>query len=339
MNFYDLIYITDIPAFYKINLFNRIAKSRKIFVIFLKDHHSDRNADFYTGGRNFDWILLNRKLLINKIIILIRLLRSSDYRSLIIGGWDNVLYWISAFISPRSKNAVVVESSIIESKTNGLLGILKRVFLSRISKSYTPGKAHKKLMQKLHFKGTIIITKGVGISNFSKQPAYNAKEQVKNFIFVGRLSREKNLEYLVNTFNKFPDYILNIIGYGPLESKLKKIALKNIKFHGAIENSLLTNYYLENDALILPSLSETWGLVVEEALNNGLPVIISENVGCLYDIIIPDYNCRVFSLSESNSLQKAILRMTDINYYNNLRRNISKMDFEEAAELQVRSYL
>jgi glycosyltransferase involved in cell wall biosynthesis len=102
---------------------------------------------------------------------------------------------------------------------------------------------------------------------------------------------------------------------------------------------LLTVYYSENDVLILPSLSEPWGLVVEEALNNGLPVIISEKVGCMSEIIVHDYNGIIFSLSEPDNLQKAILRMANVNYYNTLRMNISQMDFEKAAEQQVNTYL
>ena len=336
---YDIIYLTNIPAFYKINLLNRISKSKKIYVIFLKDDNPDRDNDFYKGDRNFNWISLNDKFLINQIIFIIKLLRRRNYHSLMIGGWSNVLCWLSAFISPKTKNAVVIESSIFESNTNGLKGILKKVFLTRISKSYASGKAQEQLLQKLKFKGSIIITKGVGIFNHIEQPDYYPKVQVKNFIYVGRLSSEKNLEYLVKTFNKLSDYNLNIIGYGPQETKLKKIASINIKFFGAIDNSLLTFYFSKNDALILPSISEPWGLVVEEALNNGLPVIVSENVGCVSEIITNDFNGIIFSLSETNGLQKSILKMADIKYYNKLRKNISHIDYEKIAEQQVSCYL
>lgn len=336
---YDIIFITNIPAFYKINLFNGIVKSRKIFIIFLKDQSTHHNEDFYKGDRNFDWISLNRKFIINQIIFVFYLLRRTHYRNLIIDGWDNLLYWLAAFISPRIKNAAIVESSFLESKTNGLKRILKKVFLNRISKSYASGKGQEQLLQKLNFNGKIVITKGVGIFNIVKQPAYYPKEQVKNFIYVGRLSWEKNLQYLVETFNKLPQYNLNIIGYGPLETKLRQIALRNIKFYGAIDNSELTNYYYENDVLVLPSLYEVWGLVVEEALNNGLPVIASEKVGCVSEILLHDYNSIIFSFSEISSLQKAIIKMADVNYYNTLRLNISQIDFEKIAEQQISCYM
>jgi glycosyltransferase involved in cell wall biosynthesis len=336
---YDIIYLTNIPAFYKINLLNRIAENRKIYAIFLKDNYTERNIDFIKGDRNFDYVSLEGKNFVSRTYTLIKLLRNLQYQRLMICGWDNILYWFSAFLSPRKKNAIVVESSIFESKTDGLKGFYKKVFLTRITKSFVSGKAQEELVQKLNFKGKSVITKGVGVFQTVKQPPYYPREQVKNFIFVGRLSSEKNLDFLVRTFNELPDYNLNIVGYGPLEANLKEIASKNILFHGAIDNSLLPSYYSENDVLILPSLSEVWGLVVEEALNNGLPVIVSDKVGCASEIIIPDYNGIIFSLSEADSLTKAIKKMSDLKFYNKLRWNISQMDYEKIVQHQVNSYL
>lgn len=336
---YDLVYITYIPSFYKINLLNRIAQNKKIYVIFLKSKSLQRNDNFYKGERNFEWSSLDGTLKINQIVKLIKLYRKIKFNSMIICGWNNILLWVYAFLSPRRKNAVVIESSIFESNINGLKGFVKKVFLSRISKAYCSGEAQKQLMSKLYFKGKIIITKGVGIFNIVKQPVFYPKEQVKSFIYVGRLSPEKNLKYLIQIFNELPYLTLNIVGYGPLEGNLREIGNSNIIFHGAIDNSLLPEYYFSNDAFILPSLSEPWGLVIEEALNNGIPVIVSENVGCSSEIVIQDFNGIIFSLSEMDSLKNAILKMQNVHYYNTLRKNVSLMDFEKNAAHQVACYI
>ena len=85
---------------------------------------------------------------------------------------------------------------------------------------------------------------------------------------------------------------------------------------------------------ILPSVSEPWGLVVEEALNNGTPVIVSDRVGCREDLV-SDKNGIVFPCNDSIALQEAIIKMTQIEYYNQLRYNISKMDFISRAQYQI----
>lgn len=339
MKTYDIVYLTGTPAFYKLNLFNRIAERKKIYVIFLTDFRLIRNSDFYRGERNFDWVSLSEKPLLFKIILIYKLLKKTDYNSLLISGWDYIYCWYAAFISPKVKNAVVIESSVYDSFTKGYKGFLKRIFLRRITRAYVSGKAQKALLQNLRFRGIITITKGVGIFNLSGKQTYTEKKHITNFIFVGRLSPEKNLKYLVQTFNSLPDFTLNIVGFGPMEEELKKLSSGNIKFHGAINNSDLPAYYRENDALILPSLYEPWGLVVEEALNNGLPVIISNRVGCADEIIKQDVNGIIFSLSEINSLRDAIIKISDIKYYNKLKKNVIEMDFTRIANEQVESYL
>lgn len=336
---FDIVYITNLPAFYKINLFNRISKNKKILVIYTEDRNNQRNTDFYSGDPEFEFISLGQFKKIEKIIRIIRILKKLDYKQLIVGGWDYFEFWTAVILSPSSKNSLVLESSILESASSGFKGFLKRVFINRISKVYASGKAQAELAKILKFKGEIRITKSVGIFNIVKQPIFIPVKQVSKFIYIGRLSSEKNIELLIKTFNKLPHLTLNIIGFGPLEEQLKRLSGKNIYFHGAIENKELPKYYQNNHVFILPSISEPWGLVVEEAFNNGLPVIVSNQVGCSSEIITEDKNGIIFQLKERDDLMKIILKITDINYYNSLRENVCKMDFETIANEQVNCYL
>lgn len=336
---YDIVYITNIPSFYKINLLNKIVEKRNLLVIFLKDSAMDRNVDFYKGKRNFAFISLDKYGRIGKTVKLIFLLCSIKYKQLIICGFDYIEFWIAAFFFPTEMNSIVIESSIKESTTTGIKGFLKRRFLNRISTAYVSGKAQEELALELGFKGELKITKGVGIFNLVKQPAYYPKDRIENFIYVGRLSPEKNLYFLITVFNKLSQFKLNIIGSGPQEADLKSISGSNIVFLGSIPNDELKKYYMENDVLILPSRSEPWGLVVEEAFNNGIPVIVSNKVGCSSEIVKNDKNGLIFNLEDKDGLKKAVLKIVDREFYNNLRKNIGKMDFERIAEDQVKCYL
>jgi len=335
---YDTIFITNLPSFYKINLFNRIAIHKKILVVFTHDYNIQRNEDFYKGSREFTFVSIANKSKLSKIIFILDLLKHTPYHHLIIGGWDQLVAWIAAFKSPRNKNGVVVESSIMESKTNGFKGLLKKLFFSRISKAYVSGKSQADLAKALGFKGQLIVTKGVGIFNIRPQPQYKVASSVKYFIYVGRLAPEKNLQYLIETFNQLPELTLNIVGFGPHELFLKSIAKQSIVFHGAIPNTELYKLYQQNDVLVLPSVSEPWGMVVEEAFNSGLPVIVSNKVGCAEEIV-NDSNGIIFKLSEPDGLRNAIMKIQEIEYYNSLRLNVCKMDFDKIAEEQVKCYL
>jgi len=334
---YNFIYITNIPSFYKINLFNRIAEHKKLLVVFTHKFNSQRNEDFYKGNREFKYISIADKSILGKLFFILKLLRTTSYQFLIIAGWDQFVLWFAAFISPRNKNGVVVESSIYESKTAGLKGYVKKLFIARISIAYVSGKSQADLCKALGFKGQIIVTKGVGIFNVRPQPPYKAGSSIKKFIYVGRLSPEKNLKFLIETFNQLPDLNLTIAGFGPQELFLKSIANQNIVFLGPVLNLELYKLYQQNDVFILPSISEPWGLVVEEAFNNGLPVIVSDKVGCAEEIV-NDSNGIIFKLSDPDGLRNAIQRMQKIEYYNLLRLNISKMDFDKKIDNEVACY-
>ena len=209
----DVIFVTPLPAFYKVNLLNRLCEKKRVFVIFLYEMNSRRNKDFVSQGIKFDYVILS-KLQGSRLIYLWRLLkRDYSYRSLILSGWDSFYLWFLAFLSPKSKNAVVVESTYYESSIRGLRGLLKRFFLKRIYLAYASGEPHIELLKLLSFSGKIIKTKGVGVFNYVNQPSFVYKTQIRNFLYVGRLSEEKNLKLLIDVFNSLPDLKLNIIGF------------------------------------------------------------------------------------------------------------------------------
>ncbi len=330
--------ITNLPSFYKINLYNRINEQIKIYVIFTGDTASIRNKDFFEGEIRFNYSHLSSDAIYRKVFEFINILHQNKFEELIIGGWDSIYMWLAAFFPCSSKKSIVVESSILESNTSGLKGFLKKFFLFRIAVAYVSGQSQKELLHALNFKGKCITTKGVGIFNVRPQPKFEERNTIKNFLYVGRLSPEKNLQFLIETFNQLPYLTLNIVGFGPQEDFLKSIGGNNIIFHGAIPNAQLYDTYRKNDVFILPSISETWGLVVEEALNNGLPVIVSDHVGCAAEII-NETNGLIFELTNPESLKKTVTKMLNIDYYNSLRLNISKLNFEEIAEEQVKCYL
>ena len=325
---YEKIIITNLPAFYKIRLFNEVNKKVSILVLFTGHAADGRNADFYKGNIEFDYLNLDQGF-IGNCILLYRLLCKKSISELILSGWDNIYMWLPLMFVCKRKTSVIVESSSHESNIDGLKGIVKKIFLRQCSKVYVPGKSNSDLVKSLGFKGKIIKTKGCGIFNYISQPEFKARDKVQKFIYVGRLVEVKNLKFLISVFNALPEFSLDIVGFGPLEKELKSIAGKNITFHGAVDNAALPSLYEEADVFILASFSETWGIVVEEALNNGLPVIVSDKVGCAEELV-NETNGLVFKSNDVNSLME---------FYNNLRFNISKMDFENVEKEQVNCYI
>ena len=334
---YDYILLTNIPAFYKVRLWNEINKHKKVLMVFNADNEPTRNIDFISAKCEFDTITVSGNLL-HRIHSIMRVLHGKKYERLFYSGWSDMATLLISFLKPKKRNAVIVESTIFEHRIHIVKDFLKHIMLQRVSLAYTPGTPHEQLLHQLGFKGLVIKTGGCGLLNYISQPAFKEKHIIKNFIFVGRLVPVKNLALLIQAFNNLPSLQLSIVGFGELEAQLKKEAKDNISFLGGVENSLLPGIYQRHDVFILCSYSETWGLVVEEALNNGLPVIVSDQVGCRMDLV-SERNGLVFKHDSIESLTECIVKMTEVPFYNKLANNISRMSFEKRAEVQIKSYL
>ena len=253
-------------------------------------------------------------------------------------GWSDIEDFIIAFISPKKKNATVCESSIYESKLDNWKRYFKKLICNRISYTFVSGIPQKEIYKRLGFKGKIIITGGVGLFNKNKRELKKVEKNKKEFKYlcVARLIPVKNLEFLINVFNKNGKN-LTIAGQGILEEKLKKLAKENIKFIGHIPNKEIGRLYQEHDIFILPSKVEPWGLVVEEALYNGLPVIISNKVGSNIDMVMNYNSGEIFQFDNEDDLNKKIKDLEkNYGYY---KENVKKIDFEERDKKQINSYL
>ncbi len=80
-------------------------------------------------------------------------------------------------------------------------------------------------------------------------------------------------------------------------------------------------------------------MVVEEALNNGVPVLVSDRVGCAEEVVRDGENGLVFEACSETSFLLAVSRLANPEFYNHLRECIAKSDFEEVECAQIFSYL
>ena len=335
---YDILFITPIPSFYKVNLFNAISTKKRILVLYTGSNEEKRSDDFY----NEDPMYESQSLSLNAIVAvfqLLKLLCTCSFNRMIVSGWDNIISFAAVFLHQKSHNGCIVESSIFDSSISGFRALLKKILLKRVSTVYASGKSQNKLVEALAFKGNTIEFGGCGILRYRQQPPFEKRQKVQNFLYVGRLNEVKNLSLLISVFNEFPDLTLTIIGEGPLMNELKQSAKGNVHFLGSINNAELSSYYFKNDVFVLPSMMEPWGLVVEEALNHGLPVIVSSRVGCAESIVTPYLSGIVFESRNREELVKAVQIMCNIDSYNRYRQNVSKIDFIERCKQQVQAFL
>jgi glycosyltransferase involved in cell wall biosynthesis len=132
------------------------------------------------------------------------------------------------------------------------------------------------------------------------------------FLFVGKLQTKKRPGLLVEAMQKCErqNAVLWIVGTGELEESLKTRAASNdrIRFLGFKNQTELPEIYDAADCIVLPSQGpgETWGLVINEAMNLGCVPIVSDHVGCHLDLVRPGENGWVVRAGSVESLTDAL---------------------------------
>lgn len=339
--YYDYVFVTHLPAFYKVNLYQYIAKQCRVMVIFIASGSCLRRQDFLGELHDLDYIILNegpfeKRNKFKSISKLVKVLSQVKSRFFVLGGWDLIECWLIAFFFNKRHNALALESSISDSTYRGWRGWIKRLFLMRMQIVFASGEPHRALLEALKYQGKVLTTGGVGIFHYTKKIIARRAFQGR-FLYVGRLSPEKNIERLIAVFRQLPQFSLTIVGQGPLYEALEKNCSENIRLAGYIENRQLSDCYQSHDIFILPSLKEPWGLVVEEALYYGLPIVASKHVGCALDWVEYYQVGALFDPLDNHAIEEAILWV--VSHYTVLCNQIQKIDFSQRDEKQVKQYV
>lgn len=166
----------------------------------------------------------------------------------------------------------------------------------------------------------------------------------KNFLTILRMDRRsverKNLKRLLKAFSLIPKFKLDIIGSGDYEevvkSWVKKFGIQDrVNFLGKIPNNEIDNYLRSAIAFLLPSHSETFGLVYAEALLNGTPILYSRNrlgFDGFFENVGPKVNPR-----SVESIKAGILECAEREQ--NLKKEIQLMKLAGAFNLFSKSYI
>jgi len=153
------------------------------------------------------------------------------------------------------------------------------------------------------------------------------KTEEKVLLFVGRLGKEKNIEFLIESFSKLKKVNhtlkLLLVGDGPykgvLEAQIKRLGLeKEVIFAGYIPREEVYRYYATADMFVFASVTETQGLVILEAMFCGLPVVavkasgvedmVEDSVsGFLTPLDINAFNEKVLEVIGNPELQKKFI--------------------------------
>lgn len=148
-------------------------------------------------------------------------------------------------------------------------------------------------------------------ANFSSSAA-----SASRFLYIGRLSTEKGLFDLLDAFcrvrGKNTEATLYLAGSGSIEQELRQRARalgieSAVTFLGTKTPEEIGRLLMDSAAMILPSYREPWGLVVNEALSFGCPVVVSDVCGCVPELVRDGITGYSFRAGDVDGLARAML--------------------------------
>jgi glycosyltransferase involved in cell wall biosynthesis len=137
------------------------------------------------------------------------------------------------------------------------------------------------------------------------------------FVFAGRVTREKGVFQLLEAYTQLEPELRAQVGLvlvGEETAKNELILMKSaakiypgkVIFPGFAQRDQLAAFYALAEVMVFPTLSDTWGLVVNEAMACGLPIIASDAAGCVADLVHDGENGYVIPSANVNKLAEAM---------------------------------
>ena len=321
------LFFAPISSFYRNNLYNELSKKFKFSVIYInKKQDKFRSKDFVDNKSKYKRINYYKLGILKKISFFNKILFNTEKKNVFICGWNKIEYWIALIFSLNSTKIFICDS--FENK-NKKFSLLKKIFLWMVDYVIVPGNLHKNFIKSLSFNKKIFITKSVGIIKPVSKKNFSSKKKEIKIVYIGRVSSEKNLKLLFKLIKSTRNLSLSIYGRDEekLEANLNNYIKNRIKFKGSILNKKISSEIKKYDLLILPSKFEPWGLVIEEAIYNGIPVISSDKVGCNQDLISKLKVGFVFKSNSLESLKECIDKIKNPRNLKKINKNLSSLNY------------
>jgi glycosyltransferase involved in cell wall biosynthesis len=135
------------------------------------------------------------------------------------------------------------------------------------------------------------------------------------FLFCGQMIRRKGVDLLLEAFARIDRGRLLLVGreaeLPQMLSPLPTAVRERIEYAGFQPPEELPRFFAQADVFVLPSRHDGWGVVVNQALGAGLPILCSDRVGAAHDLVESDVNGICFAADDADALAAAMRRCLD----------------------------
>lgn len=325
-----ILFLTNIPSPYRVDFFNELGKSCELTVAFEGYYATDRNKNWQSVNiQSFTPIYLNGlRLGSDKFLSfqVFRLLRQ-QWDAIIVGGYSTPTGMLAIEYMRLKKIpfSLEVDGGLIRAD-NKFKFLLKKHFISAANGWFSSGKETTKYL--VHYgansdkiyeypftslKGRDILPYIPSVEQKKALRQQLGITEQKILISVGRFIHCKGYDLLLKAVAMVSNSTgIYIIGDQPTEELIrlkKELNLAHVHFVGFQYKEDLKKWYQSADVFVLPTREDIWGLVINEAMAQGLPVITTDKCVAGLELVKEGQNGYIVPVEDVSALSDAIVRI------------------------------
>lgn len=325
-----LAFLTNIPAPYKTPRLNALddRDGVKLKVFYAGTETSRHRYEHLPEMRYehetfpaFTISFLGREAILNRGVL--SALRKFEPDAIVAGGWNYSASLLALLYSKVNRVPMGVLSENLSQESWLSKGLLRAILPAFDVCFAASSQAKQNLVEHGASKSeTYVLPYCIDVESFRSSLSREKQTQLENtlevedenvVLYVGLLEERKGIDDLITAISEVDETHLLIAGYGPLREKLEAQAeaeaQDSVTFLGNVPNQELPNYYAIADVFVLPSRKEPWGLVLNEAMACGTPVVTTNVSGAVSNLVLDEETGLVVPPDDPFELATAIRRI------------------------------
>lgn len=338
-----VLFITNLPSPYRVDFFNELGKKIDLTVCYERKSSKERNKNWVNQSkRNYkERFALGKPIGIDRSIGfgVIKELKKDKYDYIIISGFSSPSIILAIiYCQLRKINYIIEDDGGLLNKNGEKYKAIKKFLLRKTMAYFTTTDENIQNLLSLGVKRNKIFKypfssvkdKDIEDGVYKKKEIHNIRrtlnmKEKRIILSVGQFITRKGFDVLLKSFSEMPnDCGLYFVGGKPTKEYLdivKKFNIKNVYFVGFKNKEELKEYYAAADIFVLPTREDIWGLVINEAMAAGLPIITTNRCGAGLELIKDNKNGFLTDVEDIKSLTK---RMKEILYVDCIKSKMAE---------------
>lgn len=365
----NVLWLTNCPSPYRVAFFSELGKYLKLTVLSenTMSQQVHRNRKWFVENYNNFKVIFLKQIKLGKLIInpeVIKYLNTKKYDFIVLGDYSTLTSILAAVFMRVVGGGVKYIISIdgaYERQGGGVKEVIKRYIISHAFHYFSTSKTSDEYLIKYgaqesnitRYNFTSLNKDDILETKLSRKEKEKFRRELKieeeiAILVVGRFVKSKGIDFVLNAADCMPDevgyYIVGDVPTADYLSIVRKKELKTVHFIRFQVKEELKKYYKACDIFVFPTRYDPWGLVVNEAMANGMPILSTDQSAAALHFIQDNENGFLYKVDDKEDyIRKLKVMCSDLSLLNKMSEKnidlIQDYSIEKMAEQHLVAFL